>query len=100
MLRTFDFPRFLAFFILEKNIMKERIHNKNDNNRYYFDYVTNCHIEVGEKTEIRYSISEKGELSLESEAFLYWMKELVIGYTLGFGLGIALGVAKLKGIID
>lgn len=60
----------------------------------------NCHLEVGETTEIRYSISEKGELSLESEAFLYWMKELVIGYTLGFGLGIALAIAKLKGIID
>lgn len=39
----------------------------------------NCHLKVGETTEVRYSISEKGELSLESEAFLYWTKEMAIG---------------------
>lgn len=60
----------------------------------------NCHLKVGETTEVRYSISEKGELSLESEAFLYWTKEMAIGYTLGLIMRIAFGIAKIKGIID
>ena len=60
----------------------------------------NCHLKAGETTEIRYSISKKGKLLLESEAFLCWTREMAIGYTLGLVFGIVLAVLKLNGMID
>lgn len=59
----------------------------------------NCKLKVGESIEVRYDISKKGELKLESEAFLCWTREMAVGYTLGIALGVVLGILKLKDII-
>jgi len=59
----------------------------------------NRKLNVGDNVEVRYHISEKGELQLESEAFLCWSRERAVGYTIGLILGIVLSVLKTKGII-
>lgn len=59
----------------------------------------NCELKVGDSVEVRYSISKKGKVSLESEAFLCWTREMAIGYTLGIILGIVLSVLKVNDII-
>ena len=59
----------------------------------------NTSLKVGDTTEVRYSISRKGKLSMESEAFLYWTKEMAIGYTLGIILGIVLAILKVNKVI-
>lgn len=59
----------------------------------------NRKLNVGDVTEVRYDISKKGKVSLESEAFLCWTREMAIGYTGGVILGIVLSVLKVNGII-
>lgn len=56
-------------------------------------------LKAGDSVEVRYSISNKGKLSLESEAFLCWTREMAIGYTLGIILGVVLSVLKVNDII-
>lgn len=60
----------------------------------------NRKLKVGETVEVRYNISKKGKIKLESEAFLCWTREMAIGYTLGIILGITLCVLKGKGMIQ
>ena len=60
----------------------------------------NRKLSVGDVTEVRYNISKEGKVSLESEAFLCWTREMAVGYTGGLILGIVLGVLKVKGIIE
>lgn len=43
---------------------------------------------IGDVIEVRYDISKKGKVSLVSEAFLCWTREMAIGYTLGIIVGI------------
>lgn len=57
-------------------------------------------LNVGDITEVRYAISKKGKISLESEAFLCWSREMAIGYTGGLILGIVLSILKVSGIIS
>ena len=59
----------------------------------------NCKLKVGDYIEVRYDISKKGKLQLESEAFLCWTREMAIGYTLGIVLGVVLSILKLNDII-
>lgn len=56
-------------------------------------------LKVGDRVEIRYEVSRKGEIEPVSEAFLCWSREMAIGYTLGLILGIVLAVLKTKGVI-
>ena len=56
-------------------------------------------LKVGDSVEVRYSISKKGKLSLESEAFLCWTREIAIGYILGIILGVVLSILKVNDII-
>ncbi len=51
---------------------------------------------VGDVIKVRYGISNKGKVSLESEAFLCWTGEMAIGYTLGLILGIVLCFSKYQ----
>ena len=60
----------------------------------------NRKLSVGDVTEVRYDISKKGKVGLESEAFLCWTREWAFGMTGGLVLGIVLGVLKVKGIIQ
>ena len=60
----------------------------------------NRKLSVGDVTEVRYNISKEGKVSLESEAFLCWTREMAVGYTGGVILGVVLGVLKVKGIIE
>lgn len=56
-------------------------------------------LQVGDVTEVRYDISKKGEVSLESEAFLCWTREMALGYTGGLILGVVLCILKANGMI-
>lgn len=60
----------------------------------------NRKLSVGDVAEVRYAISKKGEVSLESQAFLCWAREMAFGYTGGLILGIVLSILKVKGIIE
>ena len=55
---------------------------------------------VGDWVEVRYNFLLNGTISLESEAFLCWIREMVIGYTLGLILGIILSILKVNGYIS
>ncbi len=68
----------------------------------YFEVaeLKNCHLKVGDMAEVRYSISKKGKLVMESEALLCWSREMAIGYTLGLVLGIVLSILKVNGVIE
>ncbi len=55
---------------------------------------------VGDVIEVRYGISKKGEVSLESEALLSWTREMAVGYTLGLILAVILCILKGFDIID
>lgn len=60
----------------------------------------NRKLSVGDVTEVRYAISKKGKVSLESQAFLCWTREWAFSCTGGLILGIVLGILKVKGIIQ
>lgn len=51
---------------------------------------------VGDHVEVRYHVSTKGSIGLESEAFLCWLREMTIGYTVGLLLGVILAVFKMN----
>ena len=57
-------------------------------------------LKIGDSTEVRYEILKDGKISLESEAFLCWSRELAIGSTIGLILGITLSVLKINDIIQ
>jgi len=57
-------------------------------------------LNVGDVTEVRYNVSKKGKVSLESEAFLCWSREMAIGYTIGLILGVILSVLKINDVIE
>lgn len=60
----------------------------------------NRKLSVGDVTEVRYDISKKGKVRLESEAYLCWTREMAVGYTGGLILGVVLSILKVKGIIQ
>ena len=60
----------------------------------------NRKLNIGDVTEVRYSISKKGKVGLESEAYFCWTREMALGYTGGLILGIVLSILKVKGIIE
>lgn len=72
------------------------------NGEEYVDDVElrNRKLSVGDVTEVRYDISKKGKVSLQSEAFLCWTREMAVGYTGGLILGVVLSILKVKGIIQ
>lgn len=57
------------------------------------------YLNIGDSVELRYDISKEGEIKLRSEAFLYWSKEMAIGYTIGLLLGIVLSILKANDLI-
>lgn len=57
-------------------------------------------LNVGDVTEVRYNVSKKGKVSLESEAFLCWSREMAIGYTIGLILGVILSILKINDVIE
>lgn len=83
-------PRFRIFHQYKVSFMaKGTIHTEIVN-------LKNRNLQVGDITEIRYDITKDGKVSTESEAFLYWSREMAVGYTIGLILGIVLSILKIK----
>ena len=60
----------------------------------------NRKLKVGDKVEVRYELSKEGTPELVSQAYLCWLREMSIGYTLGIILGVVLAICKSKGMLD
>lgn len=53
--------------------------------------------QIGDHVEVRYNISSRDKIQLESEAYVCWLREMAIGYTIGIIIGIILSIFKVKG---